>query len=276
MHEFLQGILDQTFRLVVQCRGGFIEDEDRRIFVNGAGNRQSLALATGQLVGVVSQHRVHALRQLAHMGPQIGCFQALLDAFTVSAHAQANIGRQGVVEHDHVLTDHGNLLTQAAQSPVLHGHLVDQDLPFCGVQKAGQKLDECGLASARAADQGHCFAGLDRQGHLAQGRGAVWFELQADRIPGDGACSAFGLMGALGFLGGIVHQGQTTLQCGQASGDGVGHFRQTLDGGDQHQHGGNERYKATDGGARCDVAALNQCHHQHQGQSDGRHDLCQG
>ena len=44
-HQLAQGFLHQPFRFVVQRRGGFIQDEDGRVLVNGAGNRQSLALA---------------------------------------------------------------------------------------------------------------------------------------------------------------------------------------------------------------------------------------
>jgi hypothetical protein len=49
------------------------------------------------------------------MGPQIGRLQALLHFGTVEGAAQAHVDGQAVVEHDHVLADHGQLLAQAAQ-----------------------------------------------------------------------------------------------------------------------------------------------------------------
>ena len=44
-HQRLHGVLDQGLRLAVETRGGFIQDQDRRIGQEGARNRDPLALA---------------------------------------------------------------------------------------------------------------------------------------------------------------------------------------------------------------------------------------
>ena len=59
----LYGFLHGFFRLRVQGRGGFVEDEHGRVLVQCPGNRQPLALAAGELHGVVAEHGVYALRQ---------------------------------------------------------------------------------------------------------------------------------------------------------------------------------------------------------------------
>ena len=80
---------------------------------------------------------------------------------------------------------------------------------------------------------------------------------------------------ALGLFWGIVHQCQAPFKGSQPPGDGVGHIGQAFDGGNQHQHGGDEGHKTTHGRARGRISALHQGDHQHQRQCDGGHDLGQ-
>ena len=44
LHEHMQRVFDGLLRRGIQSRRGFVQDEDGRIFVNGAGNGQALAL----------------------------------------------------------------------------------------------------------------------------------------------------------------------------------------------------------------------------------------
>ncbi len=47
-HQALQRVLHQALGFVVQRRSGFVEDKDRGVAQDRAGDRQALALATGQ------------------------------------------------------------------------------------------------------------------------------------------------------------------------------------------------------------------------------------
>ena len=62
-HQALQCFLHQALGFVVQRRGGFIQNEDRRVLVERTRNRQALALSAGKLCGVVSHQSVHPQRQ---------------------------------------------------------------------------------------------------------------------------------------------------------------------------------------------------------------------
>ena len=137
LHQALQGLLHQAFRFGVQGGGGLVQNQNRRIFVQRTGNGQALALAAGQLAGVVPQRGVNALGQGTHMLGQIGRLQALPHALFVDGRtAQSDVGGHAVVEHHHVLADHGKLLAQIGQIPLRQRHAVDQNLPAIGLQKA--------------------------------------------------------------------------------------------------------------------------------------------
>ena len=49
LHQFLQGILNQTLAFGIQSRCCFVEDEDRRILEDGTGDAYTLALTYAQL-----------------------------------------------------------------------------------------------------------------------------------------------------------------------------------------------------------------------------------
>src|SRR5687767_3143790 len=65
LHEVVQRILYQPFRLGIKRRGGFIQDEDRRVLQYCARNAQALALAARQFRaslangGLISIGRLH-------------------------------------------------------------------------------------------------------------------------------------------------------------------------------------------------------------------------
>ena len=57
--------LDDALALVVERAGRLVEDQDRRIGGERAGDGDALALAAGKVGAALLDHRVIALRQLA-------------------------------------------------------------------------------------------------------------------------------------------------------------------------------------------------------------------
>src|SRR5712691_7415146 len=53
--------LDDGFRLVIKCTGGFVKDENARVVHQGPGNGQALALPTGQRTAVLAYQSIIAL-----------------------------------------------------------------------------------------------------------------------------------------------------------------------------------------------------------------------
>ena len=56
--QAFEGLLDETFALIVECGGRLVEDQDRGIAEDGAGERQALALAPGEGCAALADQRV--------------------------------------------------------------------------------------------------------------------------------------------------------------------------------------------------------------------------
>ena len=307
LHEALQGFLHQPFRLVVQRRCGLIQQQDRRVFVNGARNGQALALPARKLRGVVPHHRIHALRQTRHVVGQVAGFQRGLHPIAIDFLPQRNIGRNALVEHDDILTHQRKLVAQLLQGPVVQRHAVQLDTARAGQYKARQQIDQCGFARSRRADQSHHFARADVQAQVLQrrplcfrrsvclGRGdwpclcghcgwrmrriAHLHMAEADITPRMlGQDCLVGGMGSIRLGCDVLQHFQPALQGGQPPGNGAGHIRQTPNGRYQHEHGCNESGKPAHGNGMFRALrgfGLPQGNGQHGRQGDGRHQLRQ-
>ena len=62
LHQVGQRGLHQRLAFGVKGRGGLIENQNRRIFEDGAGNGQALALAAGKAEALFADHCVVTLR----------------------------------------------------------------------------------------------------------------------------------------------------------------------------------------------------------------------
>ena len=72
LHGLVQGALDQALVLGVQGAGGLVQQQDRRVADQGAGDGQALALAAGEGAAALAQRRVEALRQGVEEGLGLG------------------------------------------------------------------------------------------------------------------------------------------------------------------------------------------------------------
>ena len=61
-HQPLDGLLHQPLRLGVERAGGLVENQDRRIAEQRAGDGDPLPLPAGEPGAALAQHRVVALR----------------------------------------------------------------------------------------------------------------------------------------------------------------------------------------------------------------------
>ena len=58
--ESFQGVLDEAVAFIVECGGGFVEDQDRRVLEEGSGDGDPLPLATGKGAAAFAQNRIEA------------------------------------------------------------------------------------------------------------------------------------------------------------------------------------------------------------------------
>ena len=64
LRQFLQGALHQLFALVIQGRGGFVQNQNRRVFQENPGDADPLLLPSGKLYAPLSHIGVIAVGQV--------------------------------------------------------------------------------------------------------------------------------------------------------------------------------------------------------------------
>ena len=104
LHELVEGLLYGEFALGVECAGGFVKDEDGRIFEYGAGNTEALPLSAAEGNSAIAYVCVVTLRELGDefvgMGDSGGTAH-LLGGVAVAT--KSYVVCHGVVEEDAVL-----------------------------------------------------------------------------------------------------------------------------------------------------------------------------
>ena len=175
----LELVAQRLAQLRVEVGQRLVEQQQRRLDDQGAGQREALLLTAGQLGRLApglrgelhrGEHPLDALGDLLLGGP-VGAL----------AHLQ---GERDVVEHGHVRPD-GVGLEDHAQAALVGGHVhravaaldaagehhpvAHGDLPAVGLLEAGDGPQRGGLPAARGAEQGEQLTLLDLEGHVVDG-----------------------------------------------------------------------------------------------------------
>ena len=109
------GLLDEVLVLRVDARGGLVENDDGRVFENGAGDGDALLFATGERAAALADDGVIAVRQRHNevMAAGLLCrFDHLL--LRGVRLAEEDVRADGIVEQIHVLEHHGDVAEQTA------------------------------------------------------------------------------------------------------------------------------------------------------------------
>ena len=95
----------------VQGGGGFVQNDERGIFIQCPGNGDFLGFPAGNLHTIVGQilikHRIQPLGQTLQTVPKPGIHQCLLRFLPVIVHAARHIAAQALAEQLEVLEHHG-------------------------------------------------------------------------------------------------------------------------------------------------------------------------
>ena len=158
----------------VQRGGGFVQRQDRPVFVQRPRQHQPLGLPAGKfyavLVHLAAQLGVQPVGQGAHRFGQAGLVQALpypagVDAVQPLGHVLGHAGLQ----HRKVL-EHRREQRVVIPAVILPDVLpVQEHPPPGGVQEPAGQPHQRGLAGAVQAHDGQLFAGVDGQVDVVQG-----------------------------------------------------------------------------------------------------------
>ena len=210
---------------------GVVQQQQRRIDQQGAGNRQPLALAAGQRDATLAHRRVVALRQPADvLVHRCGfCRSPDLRAAGVGP-GQCNVLGHAGGEQERLLRYPGYCRAQRAQAVVVQRNAAPADLALVGRPLALQQLEQAALAGAGRPDQAQGLAGRQLEAQARQ-RWPV--------LAGVGKVKVGGLQqaGRQAGLGAVVVHRQRRLQHGRQPGPGGA---APLDQG-QHPAGGKHR-----------------------------------
>src|SRR6266852_7714831 len=158
-HQVGQRLLHKHLGLRIQLRGGFVENQNRRIFQDRARNSDTLPLSSAQARSAFADYRIVPARQLhdeivrqRRLG---GSNDSILGNISQSV---ANVVPHRIVKQDVLLRHHGDLLAQRLDSYTANIHTVDANRSGGRFMEARQKIHERGFAGAARPHQSYDLA----------------------------------------------------------------------------------------------------------------------
>ena len=128
--------MEKQLGFVVESRGGLIEDEDLRLFQNGAGDAEPLTLTAGEPHSAVADRCLIPALQLHDEVVRLGDFRGGHHLFlrgVLRPEGQVVIYR--IIEKEHILIDDAEQTSQIGQCILVDGHSVYQNFSESNVVK---------------------------------------------------------------------------------------------------------------------------------------------
>jgi hypothetical protein len=168
-HQPVERILDQPLAFGIQRRGGFVEQQNRRVAQQGAGDGHALALTAGKARAVLAEESIQALRQVAQESFGIGGTGSLPDRLVrgVPIAVAQVVARRGGEQHA-LLRDERKAAAHIGGIGRGERHAVQLDGAGLRIVEPLGQLEQGGLAGAGGADDGNGLAWLDGQREVVQ------------------------------------------------------------------------------------------------------------
>ena len=159
--------MDGGFDFGVERAGGFVEQQNRRVFEHNAGDGDALALAAGEFhaafadVGVITAPPFG----VAEVGDEAGCFGAVGGGnhfgFGGVGAAVNDVVAHGAVQERSVLRDQTDLGAQAFLGNVADVLPVNRNRAALRFVETQKQVDDGGFSRAAASDKADFFARAD-------------------------------------------------------------------------------------------------------------------
>ena len=164
LHQFFKRILYHAFAFGIEGGSRFVQDEDRRILQDGAGNANALALTAGELTAPVANHGVISLLachdEIVCIG-YLGSFHHLFHSGIF--YPEGNVVEEGIIEQNRFLVHITHDATEVVQGGGLHVYTINQDFTFLYIVVTGNQVHHGRLARAGLAYQSNGLAFSDGQ-----------------------------------------------------------------------------------------------------------------
>src|SRR6185436_2563780 len=149
LHQLFQRLLHIALALRVERAGCFVEQQDRRVSQQRAGDGDALALAAGQSRAALAQERVIAFGQLTNERVSAGGARRGFDLGVACARPSvANVLARARAEQHRLLRHQADTLTQVFGPRFRDVDAVDDDAARQRIVKAQQQLEGRALAGA--------------------------------------------------------------------------------------------------------------------------------
>ena len=185
--EAVDRLLDHRLVFGVDRGESLVEDQDRRIAQQRAGDRQALALPAGQHDPALADHRRITLRQGHDELVRVGVARRGFELLPVGVRlAEPQILLDRAVEEIRVLMDDGDHPAQRLGVERLQIVAADPHRSALRVEEAQQQARDRGFARAAGADDADLLAGGDGEGEPVMGGTAPAGIGEIDILEGDG------------------------------------------------------------------------------------------
>ena len=169
LHQLFKRILYHAFAFGIEGGSRFVQDEDRRILQNGAGNADALALTAGELTAPVANHGVISLLachdEIVCIG-NLGCFHHLFHSGIF--YPEGNVVEEGIIEQNRFLVHITHDATEVMQGGGLHVYTINQDFTFLYIVVTGNQVHHGRLSRAGLTYQSNGLALFDGEVDVLQ------------------------------------------------------------------------------------------------------------
>ncbi len=155
--------LDQKPLVVgIQSACRLIQDEDRGVGQEGAGNRKPLALATGQVLPSLRQNGVVTLRQILDEAGRSGQFSRMFDLVPACARSSiSNVGCNACWKHEAVLRHKRHMGPGVCKPGRAQVNTIEAQCSSDWIVEPQHQRKKCALACAARPDEPYHLAWLD-------------------------------------------------------------------------------------------------------------------
>ena len=163
------GLLDQVFAVGIEGAGGFIQQQDRGVGQQRAGDRQALLLAPGQADALVAQRGVVTVRQCLDKLLGVGDTGDPLDLVQAGLGTGiADVVCHRAMEQRRALGHEREAAAQGFETDRSGVGTIDADLSGVWLVEAQKQVEQGGFAGPGWPHQGQGFPGLDGQREILE------------------------------------------------------------------------------------------------------------
>ena len=149
LHQIREPLLDQRFRLGIQTRSRFVQNQDARIGKDGPRNRNTLALSAGKLHSALSDNRVVFVgKSLGELIDPGNAASAQDVGFARIRARESDILANGAVKKERFLQHNSESGAVGVEGHAAEVDAIDQDFPLGRLMECRDEPDDGGFSRA--------------------------------------------------------------------------------------------------------------------------------